>query len=371
MNAQHSFVGDSTMGRRKKLVGDQSMASRPCRLASASGGFAGCAALMIGILMCPTPAPAGTVLQTAVVQLPDGNQAANQMNVTVSSLEPIIVRQPNGDDVYAHTVLNGITGIGTLNMHACSGTTAAFIGGSAQGSGRLTYQASYVITSDTLPTGAPVFISLIANAARRETVALDFDVQFPLGLDVAAVSGSAQINFALPGATYAFSGFFDHSITPSFSSSGASTVMATHKSGLFDGLDAQQLLTVIGGTIHEGVVPAFVGDFVNIGVDASAIASSGVAFGNASADTQVLLNWGIHSFDSDIRIVSQIDGLPAPDNSDITLTTLFDPLPDRPPTLDMPDVPEPSTFIMLGPGIALILGIARSRRRRSRFKTME
>ena len=220
---------------------------------------------------------------------------------------------------------------------------------SCKGCGRLTSQESYVITSDTLPIGAPVFISLIANAARRETVALDFDPQFPLLNDFAAVSGSAQINFSLPGASYAFSGFFDHSVGPSFSSSGPLTVMATRKSGLFDGMDVKELLTVIGGTIHEGVVPAFVGDFVNIGVEASAIASSGVFFGLADADTQVVLNWGIHSFDSDVRIINLTDRQPAPDNSDITLTTLLPLVPPRPETVD---TPEPSTFLLLLFGFA-------------------
>ena len=361
MNSQRRFVGVCKLDRREKRARHERTASRTWRLASASGGFAGCAALMIGILMFPTPAPAGTVVQS-VGALDGGSFGTNQMNVTVSSLFPLVLETPNGDDASSSGVLNGPAGMATINVHGCSGPPFPGQAGYASGGAYLDFADTYQITSDTLPIGTPVFISLVANAARRETTVLDVDMGFETTSNGVTSFGEANIIFQLPSATYFFPGEFRHRISLVDGESKSHT-------GLFDGLDSQDLKTLVGGKLQAGVVPALVGDYLTLYVSADANDQSAAAYrALADADAQMVLNWGIHPFDSAIRIVNvTYPGEPVPDNSDVTIDALLQLLPPRPPTV--PGVPEPGTFILLGQALAAGLGVAWWRRRRSRSTT--
>ena len=322
----------------RRMRRPSSGARRGSRLPIATKALARFAASIVGILVVSTSASGGIIFQTVSSLLP-GGFGVNQMDVSVSLLKPSILVQPNGDDSYSHVVLDGPNGTATLNGHACSG--GAF-GGDAGSNGLLSYNSSYLITSATLPGGSLVYLSLVADAARQETVRLDVPKGSEHIFDTSGVSGDARISFALPDASYSFSGTFNHGKTPF-------DLQYMTKAGLFDGQDSRQLLTVVGGSVHHGVVAAHVGDFINVGVAAQLIAGSG-AFSTvtADADAQMTLNWGIQPFDSQVEIVS-LGGERAPDNNDLSLFDVIAGLPPRPSTVAA--VPEPTTVLLLGQAI--------------------
>ncbi|MBI3838348.1 MAG: PEP-CTERM sorting domain-containing protein [Planctomycetia bacterium] len=358
MNSQRTFAGVFELVRQKKHAFHERTPSRPWRLASGSGGFAGCAALIIGILLCPAPAPAGMVSQS-VTAFGGGGVGTDQLNVTVSSLLPLILQTENKDEAFAQGVLNGPAGTATINVHACSSPPNPGPGGTAGANVVLDFADTYQITSTTLPIGTPVFVTLIANGARQETTVLDADAGFENSFNVAGSLGGASISFQLGGVPYSFPGSFSHRIN---------LVDGDNQShdGLFNGVDSQQLMTLVGGRLQSGVVSALVGDFVFVGVSAEAHSQSSATYrALADADAQMVLSWGIHPFDSSIQIVNvTYPGEPVPDNSDLTLDALLQLLPPRPPTV--PGVPEPGTLILLGQALAAGLGFTCWRRRRSR-----
>jgi hypothetical protein len=356
MNSQRTSIGVCKLDPREIRARHERTASRPWQLAGASGFFARCAALMIGILMCPTPAPAGTVIQ-GVSAFGVGASGANQMNVTVSSLTPLVLQTGNKDEAYSSGVLDGLAGTATISVHACSGPPFPGSSGTASGGVNLDFADQYRIISATLPIGTPVLIGLVANGARRETTTLDVDMGFENTFNGASGAGDANIYFQFPGATYSFPGSFGHTINLFDGES------MTH-TGLFNGLDSQELKTVVGGKLEGGVVPALVGDYVTVGVSADTLSQSAAAFGaTADTDAQMVLNWGVHPLDDSIQIINvTYPGESVPDNSDLTLDQLFPLLPPRPPTID---VPEPGTIILLGQVIAIGLGTACWQLRRS------
>jgi hypothetical protein len=352
--ASAAILGTAMWLPRRMRRRSTPVANRPWRIASATAALARSAAPIVGVLMGANSASGGEVYQTVASLLP-GGFGVNQTNVSVSSLPASVLVQPNGDEAYSSVMLNGPSGMATLNGHACSGPAD---GGSASSDGTMSYSNSYIITSDTLPTGSLVYITLVADAARRETVKLGIDKGSESVSDTSGVSGEAHINFALPGGTYAFAGTFIHGKT-------AFDPEYNIKTGLFDGQDSQQLLTVVGGTVQQSVVAVHVGDFINVGVSAQLIIGSGAIPGVvADSDAQIALNWGIHPFDSQIEIVS-VPGERAPDNSDLSLFDVIAGLPDRPDTVEG-SVPEPTTFLLLGE--VLVAGSCGAwwRRRRSR-----
>src|SRR5262245_31551124 len=75
----------------------------------------------IGFLICcSATALAGTVTES-ISAFGVGASGATQMNVTTSSLTPLIVQTVNEDEAYSSGVLNAPAGMATINLHACSG----------------------------------------------------------------------------------------------------------------------------------------------------------------------------------------------------------------------------------------------------------
>ncbi len=302
----------------------------------------GTTALFVASLMEATHTFAGQINETVTSILPGFSQGASQANVENSTLMPLILDAPNEDDGFAGANLNGSAGIASLSAHACSGPTGGeggfFVGG-ATGGASIDYSASYQITSTTLPFGAPVFVYLVANGARSESVAFDSDPNNPSSTNVAGVSGEGHINFSVGSSQYAFPGTFVHS-------NNYFDGEQKFKTGLFNGQDTTQLGTVVGGTFERSVVPAHVGDNVSVAVIAGITTTSGAIVGaDNQADTEVVLNWGISPFSDDIQLVS-LTGGPAPPAGAPSLDQVLTLVPPRPPTVDG-GVPEPSTIALL------------------------
>jgi hypothetical protein len=346
MNSQNTVVSVFLIDRRETRARYERRACRPWQLAIVSRTFAGCAVLVFGILICATPAAAGDVFESVSTLIGSGPGGASQMNVNDSTLTPIKSEAINGDVAFSSTVLHGdVLGSATLNEHACSEPSLGFFLGTAAAGGSFDFGDSYRITSSTLPVGAPVFITLVANAALRETLKLNIGQGGEFSGDGVLTTGDANINFAISGASYPFSGAFTQS-------NNFNDGESTSKQGLFSGSDFQQMSSVVNGMLEKNVVQVLVGDILTVGVGGESRVNSGAAIGVvADVDVQVVLNWGVHPFDSDIQIVSLTDGQPAPDNSDQTLDMVIAGLPPRPETV----VPEPSSIVMLNIGLIGLL----------------
>jgi len=304
--------------------------------------WCGRAVLFAALLVRTTFSFAGQVNESVTSILPGSSHGASQANVDNSTLMPLILDAPNEDDGFSSSNLNGAAGTASLSVHACSGPAGGdggyFVGG-ATGNASLDYSAGYQITSTTLPFGAPVFIYLVANGARSESVAFDSDANHPSSTNVAGVSGEGHINFSVGSSQYAFPGTFVHS-------NNYFDGEQKFKTGLFNGQDSTQLGTVVGGTFEKSVVPAHVGDNVSVAVLAGITSTSGAIVGaDNQADTEVVLNWGISPFSDDIQLVS-LTGGPAPPAGAPSLDQVLTLMPPRPPTVDG-GTPEPSTTALL------------------------
>lgn len=308
------------------------------------------AAVFVVALRLSTPsAGAGEVHQT--VATASSSVGTFEQNIRVSGLMPLIVQAPNADEAFSHTTLNELVGMASLSGHACSGPPGGDLGsgGSAAGNGSLLSVTQFKITSGTLALGAPVFVSLNVGASRRdEGTLVSFDQLGPLNL--VQTSAQVQINFAVGGNLYPFVGAFGRHYTMQDGET-------TFKNGIFDGVDAQLPHSVIGGKWQTGVVPAKVGDFVTIAVNAAVSTSSSAVVGVlATAHAEVALVWGISPFESDVQIVSLEDGASAPSNGDFTLEKMIQSVPPVPPTVM---VPEPAAMILGGQALACGLILAR------------
>ncbi|MEP7027043.1 MAG: FlgD immunoglobulin-like domain containing protein [Candidatus Eisenbacteria bacterium] len=213
-------------------------------------------------------------------------------NVPIASLQDMKAHDAVGNDGIANGSLSIPNGRMKLSTHACSGGGPGF-GGQANGSADASITLDYVISSATLPAGAPVSVE-VNWALTSRVVAVGMDM---VGSNTNATS-SAAMHLAL---------------APNYN------VLVNRSGGVSRVTNTSGNQKIISGntnaesdTAHY-TFPMQVGQIIRVTIDCTVGENSSSESGTTDADAQLSAVWGLTSLDPAATVVLVSDlNQPAP-----------------------------------------------------------
>jgi len=234
--------------------------------------------------------------------------------VPVVSLSGIIAHDEIGNDGKANGALDTPAGQFTLSSHACSGGGPGFYGQAHGGAGASTY-LDYLITSATLPAGAPVSVR-VRWAVHASVMAVGQDMSGVNTVANGEADGYARIYI---------NGNIVVNKTGSYSRS----------HGAYDGIQVIRSGTLnVEDDSDDQTYTVLIGQSLTVSMSGTASSASSIDAGQTDGDVQMAAVWGVTSLDPDASAVLQSNtSEPAPPAANATPAHVVEITPPRPPGL--------------------------------------